>query len=322
MLLQVFVFMIETEQAICGGIDLGGTKIETALFNSQLMPLAKHRLETPTQSYKELLDALLEQIAWLRGQSNQPELPIGIGLPGLVDPISGVSVTSNLPANGHTLSKDLCDIAGGKIIAANDCKTFTLSEANGGAGAGYSRVFGLIIGTGLGGGLCRDGVLDLGANGLVGEVGHYGLPAHLVAKYDLPILPCGCGRMGCYETLVSGSGIARLAQAMLGIEIDGKEIGKQASLGNSGIKNVLDVWVCIAAELIHTIQLHLDPECIVLGGGMSKMDQLPQILTAELSNVLLPSVRKPQILKPKFGDSSGGRGAALLVTKFYESTNQ
>ncbi len=309
--------MPEHHEALCGGIDLGGTKIEAALFDSLFQPIVRRRMTTPVNSYEALRDALVCEVAWLRDLANQPELRIGIGLPGLVDPVSGISVTSNLPANGHTLAQDLGDISGGKIVAANDCKTFALSEANGGAGKDHSRVFGLIIGTGLGGGLCRDGVLDLGANGLVGEVGHYGLPAHLVAEFNLPILRCGCGRSGCYEIFVSGRGITRLAQEVARVDLGGREISQRALSGDPNMVLVLDIWMRLAAELIHTIQLHLDPDCIVLGGGLSQIEDLPEMLNQKLSKVLLPSVHAPKILKPRFGDSSGGRGAALLAMQHH-----
>jgi predicted NBD/HSP70 family sugar kinase len=309
----MFASMPDRNHPVCGGIDLGGTKIEATLFDAALNPLDKRRLPTPTTGYEALLDALVSEINWLRDCAGQLNLPVGIGMPGLVDPTSGVSVTANLPANGRMLARDLSDLAGGRIITANDCKAFALSEASGGAGAGYARVFGLILGTGLGGGFCRDGVLDLGANGLVGEVGHFGLPAHLVAKYDLPLVTCGCGRIGCFETLVSGTGLTRLANSLGGVNADGAQIVTAAASGDTRMGKVFEIWMCLTAELIHTIQLHLDPDCIVLGGGLSQVADLDKLLTTRLQQVILPSVRAPKILKPQFGDSSGGRGAALLV---------
>lgn len=297
----------------CGGIDLGGTKIEATLFAGDLTALSTRRIATPQGSYAALRDVLVQEVQWLRTQANQPKLPVGIGVPGLVDPQTGISFTANLSAKGHTLASDLIAISGGQIAVANDCKCFALSEANGGAGQESERVFGLILGTGLGGGFCRKGQLDLGFNGLVGEVGHFGLPAHLIAKHKLPLWRCGCGRTGCFETLISGPGLSRLAKHLTGTEATSETISRDAATGDRDMNDVLNVWSTFAAELLHTIQLHLDPDCIVLGGGLSKISGLDEKLQEKLAKAVLPSVRIPKILKPIFGDSSGGRGAALLV---------
>lgn len=297
--------------AVAGGIDLGGTKIEASLFDADMTVLASRRRATPGGTYAELLDALEGEVAWLRDLGARQDLPVGIGIPGLVDPSTGVSVAANLAANGHALAIDLAEQAGGRIVSANDCKCFTLSEAQGGAGQGFRRVFGLILGTGLGGGLCQDGRLELGLNGLPGEVGHYALPAHVVAAHKLPLVKCGCGRVGCTETLVSGTGLARLAQSILGEARSAPALA--AAPDDPDNAHVLGVWAELAAELVHTIQLHIDPDCIVLGGGLSNIAGLETRIAAAVDQVALASVRRPKILKPIFGDSSGGRGAALLA---------
>lgn len=308
---RMSVSMPDAKEASAGGIDLGGTKIEATLFDRGMNVLASRRRATPRGTYAELLDALQGEVTWLRRTASQHELPVGIGIPGLVDPTTGVSLTANLPANGQTLALDLEARAGGQIISANDCKCFALSEAQGGAGQGHRRVFGLILGTGLGGGVCQDGRLELGLNGLPGEVGHYALPAHLVVAHNLPLVVCGCGRIGCTETLISGTGLARLAKAVLGEPRTAPMLA--AAPEDSGNARVLDIWTELAAELLHTIQLHIDPDCIVLGGGLSNINGLERRLATAFDRVALTSVRRPQILKPVFGDSSGGRGAALLV---------
>ncbi|MFV0382840.1 ROK family protein [Paracoccus sp. (in: a-proteobacteria)] len=297
--------------AISAGIDLGGTKIEAALFGPDATPLTARRRPTPRASYEALLDALVQEVEGLRSASGRDDLPVGIGMPGLVDAQTGVAVTANLPANGQRLAHDLAARAGGHIVTANDCKCFALSEANGGAGQGYGRVFGLILGTGLGGGLCQDGRLVLGHNGLPGEIGHYGLPAHLIQRHGLPLLPCGCGRTGCTETLISGTGMAQLARAILGIDRSAPEIA--ATPDDPGNARVLQIWTELAAELLHTIQLHIDPDCIVLGGGLSRIGGLAPRLAGGLTRAALPSLRQPAILTPRFGDSSGTRGAAILA---------
>ncbi|WP_112322165.1 ROK family protein [Oceanibium sediminis] len=304
------------ERAAAIGLDVGGTKIEATLFSDAMTALASRRRPTPSSSYADLLAALEEEVSWLRQQAGPVALPVGIGVPGVVDPESGVSLCANLVANGEALARDLATRVTGTVVMANDCKCFTLSEANGGAGRNHARVFGLILGTGIGGGLCQDGQLVLGHNGLPGEIGHYGLPAQLMIQHDLPLVQCGCGRMGCTETLISGTGMARLFQALTGNTRSAPEIA--ATPADPDNARVLEVWTALAADLIHAIQLHIDPDCIVLGGGLSNIDGLEIRLGKALERAALPFVRPPAILKPEFGDSSGGRGAALLALQAEE----
>lgn len=302
-----------SETAICGGIDLGGTKIEATLFNEALAPLASRRITTPRHKYSELLEALNVEIEWLRSKAQQPDLPVGVGIPGLINPITGHSVTANLSANGKPLGADLRAVNGSEIRFANDCKCFALSEARGGAGDKYRTVFGLILGTGLGGGVVVDGALLPGQNLLAGEIGHAALPAPLVARYDLPILACGCGRHGCFETYLSGTGMERLCHALTGQKRSPPQITTALLAQDPDAAFVFEVWLQIAGELLHSLQLHIDPDCIVLGGGLSNIDGLEFKLLDALAQSALPGLRAPVISKPKFGDSSGTRGAALLV---------
>lgn len=301
---------LDPRRSIAAGIDLGGTKIEATLFGAGMEALVSRRTPTPRGSYGALLAALKAEIHWLRDAAGT-DVPVGIGVPGVVDPVNGRLISANLVADGHQLARDLAEIGGGTMISANDSNCFTLSEATGGAGAGYRRVFGLILGTGLGGGLAVDGNLQHGWNGLAGEIGHCSLPAHLVIAYDLPLIACGCGRTGCTETLISGTGMARLARSLIGKDVLAVEIAGAPDRPEN--RRVLDIWTELAADLLHTIQLHLDPDCIVLGGGLSKIAGLEVQLSAALDRISLARVRRPAIVKPAFGDSSGGRGAALLA---------
>ena len=302
----------ETEGGLCGGIDLGGTKIEATLFGEDLSVTIRRRRSTPRDGYAALLDAVTAEIEWLRREAGSGDLPVGIGIPGLIDPATGVSLTSNLPARGRTLGRDLQGRVGAGLSMANDCKCFALSEANGGAGDGFPRVFGLIIGTGVGGGFCVHGNLETGANDLVGEVGHFGIPAHVAEELDLPVLPCGCGREGCYETLVSGPGLSAICKLLTGSAAKAHEISRAANAGDPAMKRALDVWHRLTAELLFTIQLTLDPDCVVLGGGLSDIPGIDGSLKELLDTSFLPSSKKPNILKPVFGTASGCRGAALL----------
>lgn len=303
----------ETGPQVFGALDVGGTKIEARLFDNRLEVLDRQRFPTAKGSYDELLEAIGSAVTWL-DQTAGTKVALGVGLPGLIDPATGISMTSNVPATGHTLSADLSARIGRAIPVENDCKCFALSEANGGAGEGYRTVFGLILGTGVGGGVCVDGKLVVGHNGLPGEVGHFGLPAELVQRHGLPILACGCGRTGCYETLLSGPGMARIAKHVANEEVDSATIVARAAAGDVAMTKVLDIWFDILGELIHTIQLTIDADCVVIGGGLSNVHDLTPTLARTFAPKMLPGVRQPAFFAARFGDASGVRGAAMLVS--------
>ena len=293
-----------------GGLDVGGSKIESCLFDEQFRPLERRRVETACASYEELLDCIVGEARWLDARA-EGQVELGIGLPGLVDHVTGRSLTSNLPATGRPLREDLVARLGRTVAMANDCKCFALSEANGGAGEGAETTLGLILGTGVGGGVAHRGRLVLGYNDLPGEIGHLGVPGHLVAAWGLPVLPCGCGRVGCYETLVSGPGLVRLA-ARHGITGRApSEIARLAGEGDEESAAVMQEWVTLLAELIHAAQCTIDMDCVVLGGGLSRIAGVDQLL-ARTYHANRFAGREPRFAVARFGDASGTRGAAML----------
>ena len=291
-----------------GAIDVGGTKIEACLFDAALNPVKRRRTPTPVGDYESLVAAIIDSAKWLEEESGG-DLPIGLGLPGLVDPRTGISKTANIPASGRPLRADLMRRLGKQVPVENDCKLFALSEARSGAGARFQTVFGLVLGTGVGGGLCRNGRLASSLNGLAGEVGHIGLPTALVQRHGLPILRCGCGREGCYETLASGPGIVRLTEHMCG-SLPG---APQKVFEDEEFSRARDVWFDIVAELLFTIQLTVDPDCVVLGGGLCHAPGIVERLTSTLAARLLGGARAPVIAVAQHGDASGVRGAAMLA---------
>lgn len=295
-----------------GAIDLGGTKIETALLNDKFEIVNSQRVATPTDNYADLLDAIEGQINWLKAQNLQQPLDIGIGVPGFVDQQTGIALTSNLPAVGQMLRKDIATRAGQFIPMDNDCRCFALSEANGGAGHGYRKVVGLIVGTGIGGGTCVDGKLETGLNNLPIEIGHLPIPHLLIETYDLPVLKCGCGRTGCFETLVSGDGMSRLAKHFTQKHITGQDIVQRAQNGDEVMSKILEIWLDMYSHMLDVIYLMIDPDCIILGGGTSQIENLAQKLTKKLQDLSLENTKIPTILAAKYGDSSGVRGAAML----------
>ncbi len=296
-----------------GGMDVGGSKIETCLFDERFHALERRRVRTTCASYEELLDGIVGEAHWLDARAGGA-VDLGIGLPGLVDHATGRALTSNLPATGRPLREDLVAKLGRSVAMANDCKCFALSEANGGAGEGSETTLGLILGTGVGGGVTHRGRLVLGHNDLPGELGHLGIPGRLVAEWGLPLLPCGCGRVGCYETLVSGPGLARLAVRHGRTESSPAEIARLAEAGDAAMAAAMCEWLTLLAELIHTAQCTIDMDCVVLGGGLSRIPDVAPMLADTYRGRKIAG-RETRFAVARFGDASGTRGAAMLLTQ-------
>jgi predicted NBD/HSP70 family sugar kinase len=296
-----------------GGMDVGGSKIESCLFDEDFRPLERRRVDTVCATYEELLDCIVGEAHWLDERA-RCAVELGIGLPGLVDHATGAALTSNLPATGRPLRADLAARLGRGVAMANDCKCFALSEANGGAGEGAHTLLGLILGTGVGGGVTREGRLVLGYNDLPGELGHLGIPARCVAEWELPVLACGCGKVGCYETLLSGPGMTRLAARHGGAGRSPPQIAQLARAGDAGMAATLREWLGLLAELIHTAQCTIDMDCVVLGGGLSRIPEVARMLAEAYEGRRIPG-RPTRMAAARFGDASGTRGAAMLLMR-------
>ncbi|MDR3374954.1 MAG: ROK family protein [Ancalomicrobiaceae bacterium] len=294
---------------LVAGIDVGGTKIESVLFGSDFQRLAERRIAVCRDDYATFLDQLETESRWLADRAGGP-IPLGIGMPGIAVDRRGLAFTANLPAMGQPLSRDLAARLGRVVALVNDCKAFALSEARGGAGEGFRTVFGLIIGTGVGGGLVVDGKLATGLNGLPGEVGHIGIPAALLAALKLPTPSCGCGRLGCYETLASGPGLTRILAARTGRILSPQDI---VAASDDEAAAAFEAWLTIVAELLYTLQLTCDPEVIVLGGGLSRIEGIAARLEAAYARRAMNNTRVAAIRVARFGDASGARGAALVA---------
>ena len=295
-----------------GGIDLGGTKIEAKLFSDSWADLDSRRIDTPKHSYSNLLDAMEDQVRWLDEKSNQAAIPIGIGVPGLVDPLNGMAIIANLSAHGENLRDDLSRRVGRRIWFENDCRALTLSEARLGVGVGYKTVMGLILGTGVAVAFAIRGALAGDERGLSEEFGHHPIPNSMVRKYQLPVFDCGCGRTGCYETLVAGPGLVRLAKAMTSRNCSPKEIANLSRSGDSAFVQVMDTWAELVASLISEASEVKSPDCVVLGGGLSNIPGIEKKLMDNHSDPSCCDIRLP-IFVAQGGDSSGARGAALYA---------
>jgi len=305
---------------ISGGIDIGGTKIEARLFSGDLQTIDMRRVPTPRDTLENFVDALAEQILWLEARSGSgARLPVGVAFPGLIDRQSGRAFTSNLPVSGHDIETVLAERIGRRLPFMNDCQAFALSEANGGAGDGFDSVVGLIMGTGVGAGLTVEGRLTRRLNGGALEVGHIGVPARTLIPRGLPLWPCGCGKQGCFEQYVSGSGLAALGSFRLGRPVTSEEVVSLASGDDTQGVAILCEWAEIAAELLLTIQLDHDPDCIVIGGGLSGLPDVVSRLETALKVIRLGETRLPVIRVAVHGGSSGARGGAILASALEEN---
>lgn len=295
------------------GIDVGGTKIELVSYDESLRPLHRQRIGTPARDIGAFVDAVAglvgaaEARLGVRGD-------VGVGMPGFVDPRTGGHVSANLPATQGQPVRPLLEARLGRPVRlGNDCHCFALSEAHGGAAAAYPTMFGLVIGTGAAGGYCMDGRLLTGSHGTLGETGHTPVAAAVLEEHRLPIFDCPCGRRGCLERYVSGSGLQAIHRALGGTALDGEGIVARAGDGDAVARRALDVHLDVLASSLGSLVLHLDPHAIVLGGGLSKLAHLYAALPAQLARHLFPGLAPPPILRPAFGDAGGTRGAAVLA---------
>jgi fructokinase len=292
------------------GIDLGGTKIEIIALADSGAVLLRRRRQSPRGSYEKTLDAIrglvLEAEAELGAHGT-----VGFGTPGAISPASGLLKNSNSTwLNGRPLDRDLADLLERPIAIANDADCLALSEATDGAAAGAASVFAVILGTGVGGGLAIHGRVLAGPNAIAGEWGHNPLP--WPEPSELPGPPCYCGLNGCIETWLSGPGLARDYRAATGIARDGPAIVAAAAAGDAAAEAALCRYEDRLARGLATVINLLDPETIVLGGGVSNLGRLYARVPAIWEPYVFSDTVRTRLLPPMHGDSSGVRGAAWL----------
>lgn len=294
------------------GIDIGGSKIELAVFDASLNQLESWRIATPQSSYQDFLNALVDMIL---NADNKYQCcgAVGIGMPGIINAKQEV-LSANVPhATGKNAANDLAKLINRPVAIENDCRCFALSEAQSTVGLQSTRVFGAIIGTGTGGGLCIDGELYKSAQGIAGEYGHYALSAVLQQKYQLPILKCGCGLTGCIESYIAGPGLARIYHHFSGEKLSTYEIVEGLRKGDVLCQQSFACYLDLLGSTFAAIIMAYDPEVIVVGGGMSLVDELMSKLEAAIVPYVFADIRVPKIVLAEFGDASGARGAAILA---------
>ena len=288
------------------GIDLGGTKTEGIVMDAAGTTV--HRIRRPTprvQGYSAIIEAIALLVADLEQQAGT-RCSVGIGTPGAVSRRTGTMKNCNTTClNGQPLRQDLEARLGREVRMANDANCFALSEALDGAAAGHKVVFGVILGTGVGGGIILSGQVHDGPNDIAGEWGHTPL------EHDGPA--CYCGRRGCVETFLSGPGLAADFQRVTGEEgVDGPAIVARAQRGDGAAQGVMQRYLERFGRALATVVDILDPDAIVLGGGLSGIDLLYSEGPAAIARHVFSDELCTPVLRNRHGDSSGVRGAAML----------
>jgi len=303
------------------GVDLGGTKIEVIVLADTGAELKRARAAAPQNDYKATLHAIKSLIDQVEEQvaADVKRASVGVGIPGTLSPQTGLVKNANSTwLIGHPLDQDLTDLLARPVKIANDANCFALSEAADGAGAGAESVFGVILGTGVGGGLVIRGEILEGPNSIAGEWGHNPLPwpNQADSKNEIPGPACYCGLSGCIETFLSGAGLKRCFEEILGTEDHNghtaKKIHEFALQGDKSATASLDLYANRLARALASVINTVDPEIIVLGGGLSNINYLYERIPQLWTQWVFSDDVTTRLMPNKHGDSSGVRGAAWL----------
>jgi fructokinase len=302
------------------GIDLGGTKIEGLALDQKGAEIARLRILTPKHDYEATLKAILEVVNYLERRAksllnDQQQPTVGVGIPGTVVAATGLVKNANSTwLNGQPLERDLTALLGRPVRCANDANCLAVSEATDGAAAGAGLVFAVILGTGCGGGVAMNARVHVGPNGVGGEWGHNPLP--WATEDELPGPHCYCGQLGCIETWISGTGVAKDHATLnppSGHVLSATEIAVAAENGDAAAEaSLVRLESRIGRALASAVNL-LDPDVIVIGGGLSKLDRIYKNVPPLIAEHLFGGgALATPVLKAMHGDASGVRGAAWL----------
>jgi fructokinase len=301
------------------GIDLGGTKIEGIALADDGSERVRRRIAAPRGSYTATVDAVAGLVRDIEHDAGATAT-VGVGIPGTISPATGRIKNSNSTwLTGTPLHEDLSRVLGRAVRFANDANCFALSEATDGAAAGAGIVFGVIVGTGTGGGIIVDGRVLTGANAIGGEWGHNPMPAPREGEWPGP--DCYCGRRGCIETFLSGPALARdyLASARPTANapsaVTAKEVAARAGEGEALAAAAIERYCERMARALGSVINLLDPDVIVLGGGLSNIDRLYERVPALWSPYIFSDRIDTRLVRARHGDASGVRGAAWLWEK-------
>lgn len=305
------------------GIDLGGSKIEGILLGGDGDIVIRKRVATPTDDYREIVAAVTALVEELEADIDR-KLPVGIGAPGAISLKTGRMKNCNAVClNGMPLKQDLVCSLGRPVRIANDADCMTLSETSDGAAADLDNVFGVILGTGVGGGVCINGGLVSGVNAITGEWGHTTLPLSAFqpgseegpGSLKVNRRSCFCGRYDCVETYLSGPGLQRTYAEASGSELNAQQIAELASADDLVAAAVLEQYSNLLALALSSVINILDPAAIVLAGGLSNLQILYSKVPEYWHRYVFSDEVSTRLLQSKYGDSSGVRGAAWLWPK-------
>ena len=292
------------------GLDLGGTKIEAIALLPDGREISRKRLPTPQGDYRAIMQTVADLVGAIE-QASGARGTIGIGTPGSLSPKTGLMRNSNSTVlNGQPFDRDLAEFLGRPVRIANDANCFALSEAIDGAASHAATVFGVILGTGVGGGLVIDRKLLVGHNGIAGEWGHNAVP--FAIDPDMPPRPCFCGKVNCIETFLSGGALAKDHLARTGKTFQAEEIATLSAKGDAEAAHSLAIYTDRLAQALAAVINVVDPDAIVLGGGVSNITSLYSELPPLLDRYAFSDGVTTKVLRAVHGDSSGVRGAAWL----------
>ena len=292
------------------GVDLGGTKIEAIALDDRGHELGRHRIPTPRFDYHGSIDAIVGLVDRLERETGQRG-SVGVGMPGALSPVDGrVKNANSTWLNGTEFDRDLAAVLGRPVICVNDANCLAVSEATDGAAAGAGVVFAAILGTGVGAGIALSGRAHVGGNAIGGEWGHNPLP--WPRDNELPGPDCYCGKTGCIETWVSGTGLQNDYQRVNGEPLKGREIVARAEAGDPAAEAALARYEDRLTRALASIIDVLDPDVVVFGGGMSNVERLYRSVPEALPRWVFGGECATPIRRAVHGDSSGVRGAAWL----------
>lgn len=296
------------------GFDIGGSKIALGVFDGQRRLLWEKRVPTPRDSYASFLQAVVSLVDEADERFGE-QGSVGIGIPGMPETADGTLYAANVPAaSGKPLRADLSARLGRDVRLDNDANCFALSEAWDDEFTRYPLVMGLILGTGVGGGIVLNGKSITGHSYITGEFGHIRLPVDAldVVGRDFPLTRCGCGQLGCIENYLSGRGFAWLYEHYYQQPLSSPEIVALWEQGETRAREHVARYLDLLAVCLGNILTIVDPDLVVIGGGLSNFSAITDGLSGRLPRHLLSVARVPRIERARHGDAGGMRGAAFL----------
>ena len=296
---------------VCG-IDIGGTKLQLAVFDRAMNEVHSRRAATPVHDYGAFLDALGALVRSADEIARKTQA-VGLAFPGIVGS-GGLAISTNIPCiRGRPVMADIQTALARRVVHLNDTRAFALSESRGGALDGAAIGMGVVLGTGVAGALCIGRRLWAGSQGIAGEYGHMPLPRNLLEKYALPQTRCACGTDGCAEAFLSGPGLVRMGIRFGAAGSTAEELLKEAGEGGEAAERSLQAYIDCLGYFLSRLTLLFDPDVIALGGGLSHVRRLYRELPAAIGVHLFDGLKAPSIAAPRFGACSGVRGAAILA---------